>query len=32
MFDGPLFHKDRFKELKFSLKQMTAAHFIHIIK
>ena len=32
MFDGSLFQKDRFKEHQFSLKQMTATHFICIIK
>ena len=32
MFDGPLFQKGRFKELQFSLKQMTATPFICIIK
>ena len=32
MFDGPLFQKDPFKELQFSLKRMIATHFICIIK
>ena len=32
MFDGPLLQKDRFKEHQFSLKQMSATHFICIIK
>ena len=32
MFDDPLFQKGRFKQLQFSLKQMTATHFIYIIK
>ena len=32
MFDGPLFQKCRFKELQFLLKQVTATHFICIIK
>ena len=32
MFDGLLFQKGCFKELQFSLKRMTATHFICIIK
>ena len=32
MFDGPLFKKNRLKELQFSSKQMAATHFICIIK
>ena len=32
MFDGPLFQKRCFKDLKFSIKQMIAPHFICIIK
>ena len=32
MFDSPLFQKDRFKELQFSLKQMTETHIICIVK
>ena len=32
MFDGLLPQKGRFKELEISLKQMTATHFICIIK
>ena len=32
MFDGPLFQKGCFKELQFSLKQMTTTPFICIIK
>ena len=32
MFDGPLFQKGRFKQLQFSLKQMTATHSICLIK
>ena len=32
MVDGLLFRKGYFKELQFSLKQMTATHFICIIK
>ena len=32
MFDGPLLQKGRFKEHQFSLKQMSATHFICIIK
>ena len=32
MFDGLIFEKGCFKELRFSLKQMKATHFICIIK
>ena len=32
MYDGALFQKGRFKELQFSLKQMTTTPFICIIK
>ena len=32
MFDDPLFQKGRFKQLQFSLKQMTAIRSICLIK
>ena len=32
MFDTPFLQKGRFKELQFPLKQMTATHFMCIIK